>query len=322
MKTANELVKFAQSKLGTPYVYGMKGAVLTEDKLKYLANKYPSYLTYEKEKSKIGQVCVDCSGLISWYTGIMKGSSQFKETALRVLPISHINEAVPGCAFWRNGHIGVYIGNGECIEARGSNYGTVKTKVANRTFTHILWLNDIDYDFIPTDNIKIDIGKVNAGNEVPKYKAKVVTKTDPLVVRDAPGGNKISSIKKGDVVTVSRESNGWAYVDEYKGWSSLTYLSRVVDHTVTTDKPSYKVGQTYTLQVELKVRTGAGTGYTAKKHSQLTADGKKNDKDGDGALDAGTRVTCKEVLYKGNDIWIRTPSGYLAAYYQGHIYIK
>ena len=35
MKTANELVKFAQSKLGTPYVYGMKGAVLTEDKLKY-----------------------------------------------------------------------------------------------------------------------------------------------------------------------------------------------------------------------------------------------------------------------------------------------
>ena len=28
-KTANELVNFAKSKLGTNYVYGMKGAVLT-----------------------------------------------------------------------------------------------------------------------------------------------------------------------------------------------------------------------------------------------------------------------------------------------------
>ena len=138
-------------------------------------------------------------------------------------------------------------------------------------------------------------------------------------VKDAtPGG----VVKKGDVVTVSRESNGWAYIDEYKGWSSLTYLSRVVDSTTSGNKPSYKVGQTYTLQVELKVRTGAGTGYTAKKHSQLTADGKKNDKDGDGALDAGTRVTCLETLTKGNDVWIRTPSGYLAAYYQGHVYIR
>ena len=322
MKTANELVKFVKTKLGTPYVYGMKGAVLTADKLKWLANQYPSYLSCSKEKGKIGKVCVDCSGLISWCTGIERGSSQLKETARKVLPISHINEAVPGCALWRNGHVGVYIGNGYCIEARGSNYGTVKTKVSDRTFTHILWLKDIDYDSVPKEEIKVDIGKVNAGNEVPKYKAKVVTKTDPLVVRDAPGGNKISSIKKGDVVTVSRESNGWAYIDEYKGWSSLTYLSRVVDSTVSGNKPSYKVGQTYTLQVELKVRTGAGTGYTAKKHSQLTADGKKNDKDGDGALDAGTRVTCLETLTKGNDIWIRTPSGYLAAYYQGHVYIK
>ena len=32
MKTANELVKFVETKLGTSYVYGMKGAVLTADK--------------------------------------------------------------------------------------------------------------------------------------------------------------------------------------------------------------------------------------------------------------------------------------------------
>ena len=86
--------------------------------------------------------------------------------------------------------------------------------------------------------------------------------------------------------------------------------------------PSYTVGNTYTLQTELKVRTGAGTNYSAKKHSQLTADGKKHDKDGDGALEKGTKVTCKEIKHVGNDIWMRTPSGWLAAYYNGNVYIK
>ena len=39
----------------------------------------------------------------------------------------------------------------------------------------------------------------------------------------------------------------------------------------STSKEPYKVGTNYTLQVELNVRTGAGTNYRAKKHSELTA---------------------------------------------------
>lgn len=89
-----------------------------------------------------------------------------------------------------------------------------------------------------------------------------------------------------------------------------------------TKKPTYTVGQVYTLQVELKVRKGPGTSYAAKKHSELTDSGKKCDADGDGALNAGTRVTCKEVSAAGNDIWIRCPSGWLAADYGGSTYIK
>ncbi|MCB5595122.1 hypothetical protein LIQ06_19670, partial [[Ruminococcus] gnavus] len=73
---------------------------------------------------------------------------------------------------------------------------------------------------------------------------------------------------------------------------------------------------------ELKVRTGAGTNYRAKSHSELTVDGRKHDADGDGALDKGTRVSCLEVAKNGDDIWIRTPSGWLAAYYNGNRYIS
>lgn len=85
--------------------------------------------------------------------------------------------------------------------------------------------------------------------------------------------------------------------------------------------PGYRVGGTYTTQVELKVRTGPGTNYPVKSYSKLTTDGKKHDVDKDGALDAGTKVTCKEISQEGENIWIKTPSGWLAACYKGNIYI-
>lgn len=85
---------------------------------------------------------------------------------------------------------------------------------------------------------------------------------------------------------------------------------------------SYKVGQVYTLQVELKVRTGAGTQYRAKSHAELTAGGKAGDSDRDGALDKGTRVTCQQIKKVGNNTWMRIPSGWIAAVYGGKIYVK
>lgn len=90
----------------------------------------------------------------------------------------------------------------------------------------------------------------------------------------------------------------------------------------STLSASYIVGKNYTLQAEMRVRTGAGTNHLAKTHSQLTADGKKHDRDKDGALDKGTVVTCLEVKKVGNDTWIRTPSGWIAAIYNGTVYIK
>ncbi len=86
--------------------------------------------------------------------------------------------------------------------------------------------------------------------------------------------------------------------------------------------PAYKAGNTYTTQTELKVRSGAGTNYPAKSYAQLTADAKKNDSDRDGALNKGTKVTCRELRRVGNDIWILIPSGWIAAYYRGNVYVK
>ena len=90
----------------------------------------------------------------------------------------------------------------------------------------------------------------------------------------------------------------------------------------TSSAPSYKVGNTYTLQSNMVVRTGAGTNYRAKKHSELTADGRKHDKDRNGCLDKGTRITCQQVKKSGSNIWIKCPSGWIAAYYNKKTYVK
>lgn len=89
-----------------------------------------------------------------------------------------------------------------------------------------------------------------------------------------------------------------------------------------SEKPMYKVGSVYTLQANMSVRFGAGTGFAKKSHTQLTADGQKHDSNLNGTLDRGTKVTVKEIVNVRDDVWLRIPSGYIAGYYKGKIYVK
>lgn len=133
-----------------------------------------------------------------------------------------------------------------------------------------------------------------------------------------------------DVCDTIKDKNGhpWYYVliaGKIYGFVDSSYITQAGAAGVekpSVNAPTYKVGNVYTLQVELKVRTDAGTGCPMKSYSQLTADGKRHDKDRDGCLDAGTQVTCQAVKKVGKDIWIKAPSGWMAAYYQEEIYIK
>ena len=98
-KTSRELIEFCKGKLGTPYVFGMKGQVLTEALLKQLAAENPKVYTPQyitKARSFMGKHCTDCSGLITWCTGILRGSANYKETAREVQPIGALNEAMAG----------------------------------------------------------------------------------------------------------------------------------------------------------------------------------------------------------------------------------
>ncbi len=144
-KTAQGLIEFAKSKVGTPYVYGAKGTVLTLEQIRTLRRMYGSNCVWYSDDNKAGKVCVDCSGLISWYTGIVRGSGQYKSTAVEVIPISQRTNKHIGWAVWMNGHIGVYLGNDTYIAADGSAYGVRIAKLSQNRFTQLLKLCDIDY---------------------------------------------------------------------------------------------------------------------------------------------------------------------------------
>lgn len=85
--------------------------------------------------------------------------------------------------------------------------------------------------------------------------------------------------------------------------------------------PSYRTGTVYTLLADhLRVRTGPGTGYATKSRKQLTVNAREHAYS-NGTLKKGARVTCKDVRKVGSDIWIKIPSGWIAAYYGGKKYV-
>lgn len=166
--TGKELVDFCRSKIGTPYVYGMKGKVMTEQNYKFLKNTYGK-MVWLSDRDKIGKVCVDCSGLISWACGVTLGSGQWKARATKINPISTIEKAPIGALVWMQGHIGVYTGmrNGHpyYVAADGSAYGVREVPLRCNKFTHWLLVEDVfqyemrDDEVVEKDKVEV-FGKV------------------------------------------------------------------------------------------------------------------------------------------------------------------
>lgn len=151
MKTVKGLIGHCNSRVGGHYLYGYKGQKITKERNEALARQYPSVWTpsyLSKANSWIGDIATDCSGLISEYTGILRGSYEQEEKAVSKVTYTASNyndERFVGWAVWLPGHIGVLTAPGEVIEARGQAYGIVKTKAKDRPFQKLLKLCDIDY---------------------------------------------------------------------------------------------------------------------------------------------------------------------------------
>ena len=122
----------------------------------------------------------------------------------------------------------------------------------------------------------------------------------------------ITAIKKGGYATDPK------YIDNIMILINSNNLTKYDNKYIM-----YEIGKTYTLQVALNVRAGAGTNYRIKNYSELTIDGKKHAYNQENAvLKIGTKVTCLDIYVDDKNIWLKIPSGFVAGYYNGKEYIK
>jgi len=164
-KNATDLATYAIHawEQGWGYVWGTCGWVLTDSLFESKLNQYPdgvgNHEDFIRENWLHGRT-TDCVGLIKGYgwldtqtltvgygtNGMPDYSANQMFNAATVTGTIDTIPEKPGLAVWRDGHIGVYIGDGYVIEAMGTHYGVVKTKLAERSFTHWLEIPYIDYD--------------------------------------------------------------------------------------------------------------------------------------------------------------------------------
>ncbi|MCX7817540.1 MAG: peptidoglycan-binding protein [Syntrophales bacterium] len=165
-----EFVKKAKD-ANAGYVYGTIGQVLTDKILEYKLKQYPRMITPYIDfirTNYIGKVTYDCVNLIKayiWQNDDKEGcydpandvSADGMFDIARVKgPIDTIPET-PGICVRFNGHIGVYIGNGKVIEAKGTKYGVVETDLKGRGWTHWLECPYIVYLKVVKVGLKVGI---------------------------------------------------------------------------------------------------------------------------------------------------------------------
>ena len=163
-KNAADLVVYVTNAWysGWGYVWGTYGQTLTPELLQYKLTQYPDgvgkYADFIRA-NWLGRHTADCVGLIKGYgwlsTDTMTidygthgmpdvGANEMYYSATRKGEIATMPDT-PGLAVWKPGHIGVYIGNGEVVEAMGTKYGVVKTQLEGRGWTHWLEIPYINY---------------------------------------------------------------------------------------------------------------------------------------------------------------------------------
>lgn len=146
-----DLVTYAKNAFncGWGYVWGTYGDVLTDSLFAYKLKQYPDgvgdYEAFIRQNWLSGRT-TDCVGLIKGYgwfstdtrtieygtNGMRDVSADQMYQNAKVSGSMDTMPDIPGIAVWKSGHIGVYIGNGEVIEAMGTKHGVVKTKLDGR----------------------------------------------------------------------------------------------------------------------------------------------------------------------------------------------
>lgn len=186
MYKASEFVEACKRLVGMPYWYGTciypcSRSLLASKKVQYPTHYRESRMRKYESDCEKHLLAMDCVGMIKgffWCGGLspifsyINGGCSLPRKYGKDIPDKSANSLgpwckskgaqagkidsipdVPGIIVHKSGHVGVYVGNGEVVEARGFDYGVVKTKVKERPWKDWFYLpaSVLDYDKATSD---------------------------------------------------------------------------------------------------------------------------------------------------------------------------
>ncbi len=171
VKTNIGLANFAWNALDcrSAYVFGAAGQRVTPEFLHRQASRFAGNQRAGLSGSELGWIyaryggrpAFDCIGLIKAYSWIDERTGEISAKHNNAMPDCTANGLlaqasgygpiaampdIPGLAVQMNGHIGVYVGSGEVIEAQGNRSGVKKTKLNGRGWKWYVKVPGIRYE--------------------------------------------------------------------------------------------------------------------------------------------------------------------------------
>lgn len=228
----NDYLEWVESQIGCYYWFGTFGQMASVQLYNDRKAAYPNQYTADDYKTQIAHPmpCFDCAGLVKSPFVFPKYNAADDLGATGIYgkckvkgPLDRSKLKPAMLVFKGNDktktHVGVYMGNGKVIEAKGHKYGVIKSDLDSNNWSYMAEYYKLDYSNI----------KPQPTPESCEHTLEVTTQTDPLRLREGPGLNypTLYRMPKGSTVLWHGEKSGeWLKVKYQNswGWAHSDYL--------------------------------------------------------------------------------------------------
>ena len=231
------------------YWYGTYGQKCTQSLYASKKNQYPSHYTASRASGyqidiNAGKWCADCVGLIKsffWKGGNVDavpayGSNHCPDTNANGMiklcsetgPISTIPD-IPGLVVWKDGHIGVYVGNGYTVEMKGFDYDCQRNKV-----TAGPW---VKWGRLPASMITYSSGSapvIPEPDPIPDVEVPGISLLGTRILRRGNAGADVEQLQKA-LVSLGYDVGSWGADGDFGSATDRAVRAFQRDHGLDAD---------------------------------------------------------------------------------------